>query len=151
MKPRSHFNPKRRKCSVVLPPNPMKTVLWKISKFFNGCFSLAVLDEKAGRWFVKPESNTIAYLKAENANGRHILLKPNSSVEPYYMLVNDLDVNLLTRHHKTAAKIFKQGRMVVETSPGNFQVLIHALRPLDLVEKRYWLKKMCSDPGGRSQ
>jgi hypothetical protein len=36
--------------------------------------------------------------------------------------------------------------MVVETSPGNFQVWIHSRRPLSLTEKSFWLKKLRSDP-----
>jgi hypothetical protein len=36
--------------------------------------------------------------------------------------------------------------MVVETSPGNFQVWIHSLRSLSLTEKSFWLKKLRSDP-----
>jgi RepB DNA-primase N-terminal domain/RepB DNA-primase C-terminal helical domain len=37
--------------------------------------------------------------------------------------------------------------MVVETSPGNYQVWIHTSRSLSLNEKRYWLKRLHSDPG----
>ena len=37
--------------------------------------------------------------------------------------------------------------MVIETSPGNYQVWIRASRVLDIEEKRYWLKKLRSDPG----
>lgn len=37
--------------------------------------------------------------------------------------------------------------MVVETSPDNYQVWIHANRSISLDEKRYWLKRLKSDPG----
>jgi hypothetical protein len=37
--------------------------------------------------------------------------------------------------------------MVVETSPDNYQVWIHANRSIPLDEKRYWLKRLKSDPG----
>jgi len=37
--------------------------------------------------------------------------------------------------------------MVVETSPRNYQVWIHSQRQLSLVEKRFWLKRLGSDPG----
>jgi len=37
--------------------------------------------------------------------------------------------------------------MVVETSPDNYQVWIRSSRPLEIEEKRYWLKKLYSDPG----
>jgi len=35
----------------------------------------------------------------------------------------------------------------VETSNNNYQLWIHSRRPLSLKEKRYWLKKLNSDPG----
>ncbi len=124
----------------------MELIFQKLGKFFNGHARIAVLDEKKGRWFVQYDSKSIPYLKAENANGRHVLIKPDQSVEPYYLLVDDLDGCLLGRQHKKA-QIFKAGRLVVETSPGNYQVWIHSSRPLGLDEKRYWLQKMNSDPG----
>ncbi len=108
---------------------------------------LAVLDESAGRWIVRPESKNIPYLKAENANGRHILVKPDQTIESNYLLVDDLNISQLKNHHKFSFDRFKHGRMVVETSPGNYQVWIHSLRPLNLDEKRHWLKKLHSDPG----
>jgi hypothetical protein len=37
--------------------------------------------------------------------------------------------------------------MIVETSPRNYQVWIHSSRQLWLEEKRYWLKRLNSDPG----
>ena len=95
---------------------------------------------------IKTESKNISYLKAENANGRHILIKPDQCIEPYYLLVDDLNINQLN-HHKSAANIFKYGRMVVETSPGNYQIWIHSSKSLSLNEKRYWLEKLHSDPG----
>lgn len=125
----------------------MKTILWKIKQFFENQCSLAVLDEQKGRWIVNSEPEIIPYLKAENANNRHILIKPDQQIEPYYLLADDLDQTLLCNHHKSGANIFKHGRMVVETSPGNYQVWIHSTRSLSLDEKRYWLKKLHSDPG----
>ncbi len=125
----------------------MKNILWKINQFFHNQCSLAVLDEKKGRWIVKSKQKNISYLKAENAHNRHILVKPDQQIEPYYLLVDDLDQSLLCNHHKSGVNIFKHGRMVVETSPDNYQVWIHSIRPLSLEEKRYWLKKLHSDPG----
>jgi len=125
----------------------METILWKINRFFYNHCSLAVLDEASGRWVVKAESKNISYLKAENANGRHILVKPDQQIEPYYLLVDDLNINQLNSHHKSVANLFKYGRMVVETSPGNYQVWIHSSRSLNLNEKKYWLKRLQSDPG----
>lgn len=87
----------------------------------------------------------VPYLKAENANNRHILMQPEN--EASYMLADDLSLEIVNRHHKTYSGVWKPGRMVVETSPDNYQVWIHSSRPLSNHEKQYWLKKMHSDPG----
>jgi hypothetical protein len=36
--------------------------------------------------------------------------------------------------------------MRVETSPNNFQVWVHADKPLSFEEKKYWLERLGSDP-----
>jgi hypothetical protein len=41
----------------------------------------------------------------------------------------------------------KPGRLIIESSPENFQVWIYSERPLTLDEKRFWLDKLGSDPG----
>ena len=125
----------------------MERILWKIGNYFKSRFSLAVLDETTGRWPVSSSPKNIPYLKAENAGGRHILLKPDPVIQPYYFLADDLDIDLLIRHHQSGPDFFKPGRMVIETSPGNYQVWIHSARPLNFAEKRYWLEKLHSDPG----
>lgn len=104
-----------------------------------------MLDLKVGRWTVGPDLSKVAYLKAENANGKHILLQPEN--ESCFMLVDDLSMETLKRHHTKNNGTWRPGRMVVETSPGNFQVWIRSCRPLSYKEKRYWLKRMHSDPG----
>ncbi len=125
----------------------MKNILCKINRFFKNNCSIAVLDEAAGRWLVKPEPKNLPYLKAENANGRHILVKADQHIQAYYLLVDDLDTALLVRHHKLNPKTFKYGRMVVETSPGKYQVWIHSKNALELDEKRCRLNRLKSDPG----
>jgi len=122
----------------------MHRIFKKISHFFNGNWRLAVLDLTKGRWLVSLDN--LAYLKAENASGRHIIIQPGHEVEPYYLLVDDLNAELLWRHHKIN-NIWKPGRMVIETSPANYQVWIHSSRSLNLHEKQYWLKKLHNDPG----
>lgn len=95
---------------LALPLNQMETIFWKINQFFYNQFSLAVLDETAGRWIIKPESKNIPYLKAENANGRHILLKPDQNIEPYYLLVDDLNLISLkatTNQHQPILNMLK--------------------------------------------
>jgi len=124
----------------------MQTLFGKLHRFFKNGFHLAVLDTNAGkRWLIKSETGNIPYLKAENANGRHILIQPE--VQSYYLLVDDICVERLAAHHQYDKDNWKPGRMVIETSPGNYQVWIRASRVLDIEEKRYWLKKLRSDPG----
>lgn len=100
-----------------------------------------------GRWIVAPKASTIAYLKAENAHGRHILIQPDATLAPFYLLIDDLPWSLIRRQHQHQCGTWKPGRMIVETSKENYQVWIHSSRPLSLSEKRYWLKKLNSDPG----
>lgn len=124
----------------------MKKLFEKLHRFFNADYRLAVLDMTAGtRWIVEPGIDRIAYLKAENAKGRHILIQP--LYQSGYLLADDIPLSLLRRHHQLNDGTWKPGRMVVETSPDNYQVWIHASHSMDLDEKRYWLKKLKSDPG----
>ncbi len=124
----------------------MEKLLEKLHRFFNANYSMAVLDMNAGsRWIVEPSPSNIAYLKAENAHGRHILVQP--AHQSNYLLVDDIEHETISLHHRLNGGKWKPGRMVVETSPNNYQVWIHASRPLPLPEKRYWLKKLKSDPG----
>lgn len=122
----------------------MKNILHKPDRFFRGNWHLAVLDFDKGRWLVKTEH--LQYLKAQNAKGRHIIMQPDASIEPFYLLADDLDADLIQRHHHKYDSTWKPGRLVVETSPGNFQVRIRSERPLKLDEKKFWLRKMHSDP-----
>ena len=123
----------------------MKKILRKIADYFGSTWRLAILDIEKGRWIVDPAPSRIGYLKAENANGRHILMQPVD--EPLYLLADDLSWEHICRQHRHANREWKPGRMIVETSPENYQVWIRSQRPLSLTEKRYWLKMMDSDPG----
>jgi hypothetical protein len=123
----------------------MERMFEKIGRYFDSGWRLAVLDEKRGRWVIDPAVERIGYLRAENANGRHILMQPAD--ETHYLLADDLTWDLLCSHHKDVQGAWRPGRMVVETSPGNFQVWIHATNPLSLSQKRFWLRRLLSDPG----
>ncbi len=124
----------------------MDRIFKKLDQFFYKKWYLAVLDMDVGRWAVKPKTSNIPYLKAENANGRHILIQPDSTIAPYYFLIDDVDLSLIGMQHKDINNQWKAGRMVVETSKNNYQIWIHSSRRLSLEEKRYWLKRLHSDP-----
>lgn len=123
----------------------MITVFEKLDRYFLSSWRLAVLDMKKGRWLIEPKPAVIPYLKAENASGRHILIQPKDPAA--FLMADDICPSTLGAHHKRPNGSFKPGRMVVETSPQNFQVWIHCQRPLSLEEKRFWLQKLRSDPG----
>ncbi len=101
---------------------------------------------KTGRWIVTADFNNIPYLKPVNANDRHILIQPLPKVQPYFLLIDDVDRDILDQHHKSHGK-WKSGRMIIESSPENYQVWIHSERFLSLKEKRFWIKRLLSDPG----
>ncbi|ETR65870.1 MAG: hypothetical protein OMM_05892 [Candidatus Magnetoglobus multicellularis str. Araruama] len=63
------------------------------------------------------------------------------------MLVDDINWSFILKHHIHSNGKWKPGRMVVETSPGNYQVWIHSEQALSTNDKLYWLQKLCSDPG----
>jgi hypothetical protein len=123
----------------------VRRILEKIDRYFEGRWRIAVLDEKKGLWAVGADPSALSYLKAENARGRHILMQPlNIS---FYLLADDLSWSTVSRHHRHPGGAWKPGRMVVETSPANFQVWIHSARALSLAEKRFLLNQLSSDPG----
>lgn len=125
----------------------MKLIFEKLNRYFYRKWHLAVLDMNAGLWVIESKASNIPYLKAQNAKGRHILLQPEPVIESYYILVDDLTWPMILSHHHYPNGGWKPGRMVVETSSDNYQVWIHSSRHLSLREKRYWLKKLYSDPG----
>jgi hypothetical protein len=59
----------------------MKKIFNKLNQFFDGKWNIAVLDLERGRWVNEAISRNIDYFKAENANGRHILMKPFNETE----------------------------------------------------------------------
>lgn len=131
--------------------NKMDGVSTKLAKYFGeyemGVYQEAVSDNDRGAvWAVDPIENTTAYLKAMNAQGKHIFIRPTFDKEPHFMMCDDLDQKQLDTQHKIEGK-WKPGRLVVESSPGNYQVWIKSDRPLSVEEKKHWLQKMNSDPG----
>ncbi len=125
----------------------MVKILTKLNNYFQG-FEFGVYDanrEKPASWRVEALTKNLKYLQAQNADKKHIFMRPVFDQEPFFMLVDDLDVRMLERH-KVNGK-WKGGRLIVATSPGNYQVWIHSSRGLGNEEKLYWLKRMNSDPG----
>ena len=87
----------------------MERVFKKVGRFFRQKWQLAVSDLNSGRWIVESKAPNIRYLKAENANGRHIPIRPIPVADPYYMMADDLDRHLLNRHHRRPDGSWKPG------------------------------------------
>ncbi|WP_281795680.1 DNA-primase RepB domain-containing protein [Desulforhabdus amnigena] len=122
----------------------MEKLFQKMARYFLNLWQLGVLDPQKGLWTVKPALEKIAYLRSQNARGCHILIKPLCI--DHYLLADDIDRQTLLRHHCFPSGQWKPARMIVETSPENFQVWVHSSRALSLEEKRMWLERMRSDP-----
>jgi hypothetical protein len=120
----------------------MEKIFEKLGRYF-GEWKIGILNPNGGRWDVSPSKEIINYLKAKNATGHHIFIKPVSE-EPF-LLVDDISPKGLMAHKVSGC--WRPGRLVVETSPANFQIWIKSNRALTLAEKRFWLKRFHSDPG----
>ncbi len=118
----------------------MEKIFQKLERYF-GPWKIGVLNPDRGLWSLSPSMNKIGYLKAMNASGYHIFMKPLN--ERYYLLLDDIPETKLK--HQKEPKGFKPGRLVVETSPGNFQVWIKAGRSMSNPEKRYWIRYFGAD------
>lgn len=127
----------------------MKFIFQKLARYFSNLWHLGVLDPQRGLWTLHPSPENIPCLKAKNARGCHILMKPLRLA--HYLLADDLPLDTLLRQHRLPDGRWKPARMVVETSPGNFQVWVHSKRPLSSHEKRFWLQKMHSDPAAHPE
>jgi hypothetical protein len=119
----------------------MENVIERIGHFF-GVFEWGLLDPLRGAcWPRRHSANLLGHLRARNAAGAHIFLRPSVELEPNFLLVDDIDLAEVRARH------LRPGRLVVQTSPGNFQAWVRSSRPLDLGEKREWLRRLGSDPG----
>jgi len=104
------------------------------------------VNARPALWPVEAVNKNLKYLQAQNADKRHIFIRPAFDQEPYFMMVDDLNSRQLEAHKDASGK-FRAGRLVVMSSTGNYQVWIKSSRALSNEEKLYWLKKMNSDPG----
>ena len=81
----------------------MSPILEKLTRYFGeyefGVYKEAEDDKDGAVWTVKPTDNTIGYLKAMNAQGKHVFIRPTFDREPHFMMHDDLDAEGLFRHH----------------------------------------------------
>jgi hypothetical protein len=118
----------------------MERIFNKLERYF-GSWIVGIMNPDKGLWSVAPSANQIGYLKAMNAGGYHIFMKPED--ERRFLLLDDIPQKRLKRQKEHDR--FKPGRLVVETSPDNFQVWIKTGRNINNPEKRYWIRYFKAD------
>ena len=119
----------------------MDRIFKKLERYF-GAWMIGIMNPDRGLWSVEPSKDRVGYLKAVNAKGCHIFMKPEN--EDRFLLLDDIADNRLKfqKYHDR----YRSGRLVVETSPRNFQVWIKSDRKISNPEKRYWINFFNSDP-----
>ena len=116
----------------------------RVSSFFTDSFQFGVHASdgpKSKVWEVAAEQKYLPYLRAENCKGNNIFMRPLIEASKFFLLVDDLNKTQVTAH------INQPGRMVVETSPLNYQVWVRSANPLDDPIKKVLLVEFGSDPG----
>ena len=115
-----------------------------IQKYFGDAFQFGVHGVNGEKSYVREvpaELGRIPYLCFRNCRGDNIFMRPLSVVSAHYMLVDDLGEVQAAEH------IGKPGRLVVETSPRNYQTWIRTLNPIPDQVKKILLLQLGSDPG----
>jgi hypothetical protein len=97
---RTHYDKKGAFEKRLNPPEKdaakdLSSIIDKVGRYF-GEYEIGVDEEVWGKkggttWKVKPTKNTIDYLKAMNAQGKHIFIRPTFDNEDRFMLHDDLD------------------------------------------------------------
>jgi len=124
-------------------------VYLKIKRYMPS-LEVAALNVNKGHYLInmnRPDEIILKELQRFNTRGENILFRPNFDSEPYYMLADDLDQESINRHGRYPDRSYRPGRLIVETSPKNFQMWVHFDMPVSDDEKRYYLSIMKADPG----
>ena len=133
-------------------------VMEQVLAFFGGRAEVGIHDPAAnggqGGVFVRSAQATSPFLgwcwRQNKHKLRNVYVRPVLEDEPHFMLADDLTRELLERQHGFFAGPpvhAKPGRLITETSPGCFQVWIHAQNALRGPDKVFWLSTLGSDPG----
>jgi len=124
----------------------MHKIFSKIDQFFDHNWQLGILRPESGLQILNPDPTFIPYLKAQNARKNHILIRPNKTVESFFLLIDDVPWVTLESQHKAVIGSWFPGRFIVETSPKNFQLWLRFDSPLSLSKKIELLQHFKSDP-----
>jgi hypothetical protein len=72
----------------------MERIFNKLERYF-GSWIVGIMNPDKGLWPVAPSGNKIGYLKAMNAQGYHIFMKPED--ERRFLLLDDISEKRLKR------------------------------------------------------
>jgi len=126
------------------PEDRMTWVFKKLHYYFSGFWTLGLLHEGRGCWKFKPEASLAPYLRYKNGFSHHVLLKPLPPIENRCLLLDDLKWPDIEEYHQAQGK-WKPGRLVIETSPYNFQVWIRSASVLSIEDKVQWIRYFKAD------
>jgi len=120
-------------------------LIGEIKVYFGGLELGIRTTSSDGKSFVREYEATeknIPYIRHRNAQGDDVYIRPKESSR--FLLIDDLSKEQADKHLKRA------GRLIVESSPDNYQVWIRSDRRLSSDEKKYWQKSLGTDPGANS-
>lgn len=116
----------------------------KISAFFDNAFQFGVhsiCETKSMVWEVPAEIKRLSYLRAQNCKGHNIYIRPLLEYTQFFLLVDDLNQEQVNKHNG------EHGRLIIESSPRNYQVWIRCVNPISDDVKKLLLIQLQSDPG----
>lgn len=129
-------------------------ILALLTNFFIG-FEFGIADlpvNGRGRVWTRPATvATLPYARAMNAELMHIFNRPLFEFEPHFVLHDDADADAVLLYHgfdvrRRPARAWP-GRLIVESSPGCYQIWVRLVSPATPEEKKRWLDCVGSDPG----
>jgi len=109
---------------------------------FLGLAEFAIQYNNTGKIVVQSgKYATWSNYKRNNKAGHNIFIRPALEREPEYLLLDDLKSAQAEQHKQ------RPGRMIVETSPGNYQIWVHFETALTNDQKLYLIRQAGADAG----
>ena len=109
---------------------------------FFGSVESAVQYSNSGKIVVQAgKYDSWTNLKRMNKAGHNIFMRPTVERESQYLLLDDLDSTKAEQHKQ------RPGRMIIETSPGNYQIWVHFAESLTNDKKTYLINQAGADQG----
>lgn len=109
---------------------------------FFGSAEFALQYSNSGKIVVQTgKYNTWTNFRRLNKAGHNIFMRPAAEQESQYLLLDDLNSTKAEQHKQ------RPGRMIIETSPGNYQIWVHFEAALTNKQKTYLINQAGADQG----